>query len=117
MRFLVDAQLLQKLARFLNEKGFESIHTLDLPNGNKTTDAEIIELSLKFNYIVMTKDVDFWDIFRQKAEPYKLLYLTVGNIATQDLISLFDYNFVIIIEKIKEFHVVEINRINIISII
>ena len=49
MRFLVDAQLPKKLSRFLNEKGFESIHTLDLPNGNKTTDAEIIELSLKFN--------------------------------------------------------------------
>jgi len=56
------------------------------------------------------------DIFRQKADPYKLIYLTVGNISTQDLISLFDYNLVIIIKKIKEFHVVEINRINIISI-
>ncbi|MBK8735040.1 MAG: hypothetical protein IPL98_03790 [Saprospiraceae bacterium] len=39
----------KKLSRLLNEKGFESIHTIDLPNGNKTTDAEIIELSLKFN--------------------------------------------------------------------
>ncbi len=116
MRFLVDAQLPKKLSRFLNEKGFESIHTLDLPNGNKTTDAEIIELSLKFNYIVVTKDVDFWDIFRQKAEPYKLIYLTVGNISTQDLIRLFDSNLVSIVGKITEFQVVEISRSSIISV-
>ncbi len=44
MKFLIDAQLPKKLSGFLNEKGLESIHTLDMPSRNYTTDSEIIEL-------------------------------------------------------------------------
>ena len=82
MKFLIDAQQPKKLSRFLNEKGLETIHTLDLPNRNSTTDSTIIELSIREKYIVITKDADFWDIYKQKAEPYKLIYLTVGNFST-----------------------------------
>jgi predicted nuclease of predicted toxin-antitoxin system len=117
MKFLIDAQLPKKLSKFLNESGYNSIHTLDLPNGNHTTDTEVIELSISQNYIVITKDADFWDIYKQKSEPYKLIYLTVGNFSTQELISLFEFNLITIIEKINECHVIEINRKNIISII
>ena len=92
MKFLIDAQLPKKLSGFLNEKGLESIHTLDLPSRNYTPDSEIIELSISQQYIVVTKDADFWDIYKQKAEPYKLIYLTVGNYSTQDLIHLFASN-------------------------
>lgn len=31
MKFLIDAQLPKKLSMFLIEKGYSSIHTLDLP--------------------------------------------------------------------------------------
>ncbi|MBI3650965.1 MAG: DUF5615 family PIN-like protein [Acidobacteria bacterium] len=34
MKFLVDAQLPRRLANKLREFGHESLHTLDLPNGN-----------------------------------------------------------------------------------
>jgi predicted nuclease of predicted toxin-antitoxin system len=117
MRFIIDAQLPKKLSIFLNERGYNSIHTLELPNGNHTSDTEIIELSISQNYIVITKDADFWDIYKQKAEPYKLIYLTVGNLSTKDLISLFETNLNTLIEKINDCHVIEINRKNIISII
>ena len=117
MKFLIDAQLPKKLSRFLNEKGIESIHTLDLPSRNSTSDSEIIALSQSEQYIVITKDTDFWDIYKQKAEPYKLIYLTVGNCSTQDLIQLFDSNLSIILEALKTSDVIEINRKNIISLI
>jgi len=39
MKFIVDAHLSKKLSLFLNEKGFDSIHTLDLPNKNSTSDS------------------------------------------------------------------------------
>jgi predicted nuclease of predicted toxin-antitoxin system len=46
MKFLVDAQLPKTLAYSLREKGFDVIHTSELPHGNDTTDAEINELSI-----------------------------------------------------------------------
>ena len=41
MRFLVDAQLPRRLAYWLNERGHDVRHTLDLPAGNRTSDAVI----------------------------------------------------------------------------
>jgi predicted nuclease of predicted toxin-antitoxin system len=38
MRFLIDAQLPRRLAAQLRQAGFEVTHTLDLPEGNRTTD-------------------------------------------------------------------------------
>ncbi len=66
---------------------------------------------------MVTKDADFWDIYKQKAEPYKLIYLTVGNYSTQDLIQLFASNLSAILEALKTSDVIEINRNNIISLI
>jgi hypothetical protein len=41
MKFIVDAHLPKKLSYFLQEKGYDSIHTLDLPNRNASSDLEI----------------------------------------------------------------------------
>ena len=41
MRFLVDAQLPKRLAEWLNEAGHDALHALDLPRGNRTSDAEL----------------------------------------------------------------------------
>lgn len=41
MKFIVDAQLPRKLSVYLNEKGYDSIHTLDLPKKNATPDTEM----------------------------------------------------------------------------
>ncbi len=45
MRFLVDAQLPRRLARWLVQKGHDALHTLDLPSANRTTDEEITSLA------------------------------------------------------------------------
>lgn len=39
MKFLVDAQLPRLLAIRLNELGHSSLHTLELPTGNRTPTA------------------------------------------------------------------------------
>jgi predicted nuclease of predicted toxin-antitoxin system len=41
MKFLIDAQLPKALANFFRERGFDAIHTLELPNKNITDDLEI----------------------------------------------------------------------------
>jgi len=42
MKFLVDAQLPRRMALWLSESGHDAKHTLDLPAGNRTPDAEVI---------------------------------------------------------------------------
>lgn len=80
MNFLVDAQLPRRLAYRLREFGHEAVHTLDLPRGNRTPDAEIKELSLREKRVVITKDGEFVDSFILQSMPYKLLLITTGNI-------------------------------------
>lgn len=59
MKFLIDAQLPRRLAHRLRQEGFEVIHTLDLPLRNRTPDSVINELSVRDQYIVVTKDEIF----------------------------------------------------------
>ncbi len=42
MRFLIDAQLPRKMVGWLSSSGCDAMHTLDLPYGNQTTDAQVI---------------------------------------------------------------------------
>jgi predicted nuclease of predicted toxin-antitoxin system len=46
MKFIVDAQLPRRLARFLEASGYDAIHTLDLPEQNATADSTINALSI-----------------------------------------------------------------------
>ncbi len=58
MKFLVDAQLPVKLAQLLRQKGYNTIHTKELPEQNKTPDGEINRLSIEQQRVVITKDLD-----------------------------------------------------------
>jgi len=116
MKFIVDAQLPKTLAQFLREKGFDVIHTSELPDGNDTTDAEINRLSLAEKRIVISKDGDFYDSFTATKEPYKLLHIKTGNIKNSQLIELFEKNLELIIAELSESSVVQINQNYIIKI-
>ncbi len=59
MKFLVDAQLPRRFCTWLTEAGHDAIHTLDLPHGNRTSDAEVIEIAEREKRVVVTKDDDF----------------------------------------------------------
>jgi predicted nuclease of predicted toxin-antitoxin system len=117
MKFLVDAQLPKNLSIFLNQIGYDSIHTLDLIHKNKTSDKEICSISIVESRIVITKDIDFYNSFLQKSEPFKLIYLTVGNLSTDAIIELFKKNEKKIILEISENQVIEISNSNIITLI
>jgi len=88
VKFLVDAHLSKKISSFLNDKEHDSIHTLDLPNKNKTSDKEINKISINDSRIVISKDVDFYNRYLTKLEPYKLFYINTGNISAKALIEL-----------------------------
>jgi Domain of unknown function (DUF5615) len=46
MKFIVDAQLPRHLAYFLQNTGYDTLHTLDLPLQNTTPDSNINQLSI-----------------------------------------------------------------------
>jgi|GEM_PF-2214935 len=71
LKFIVDAQLPKKISDFLVEKGFDSIHTLDLPERNATTDRFLKEKSVAEQRILITKDDDFLRSFIIEKKPYK----------------------------------------------
>lgn len=116
MKFIVDAQLPKLLAQWLRGKGYDAIHTLELPDKNRTGDDIINQLSLKEKRIVISKDSDFYDRYFRKIEPFKLIYLTTGNIPNTELINLFEKNLERIIDAIEYNFIVEITRTKIITI-
>jgi predicted nuclease of predicted toxin-antitoxin system len=108
--FLIDAQLPKSLAILLREKGFDTIHTLELPNRSATKDAEIRLLSIQEERTVITKDADFYDSYTLKQEPYKLVYLTVGNLSNKELLALFSKNLTHLEAVLHHSEVVEMNQ-------
>jgi predicted nuclease of predicted toxin-antitoxin system len=110
MKFLIDAQLPRRLAHQLRVAGFEATHTLDLPQGNRTTDQELITFSITENWVVITKDADFVESFLLKHEPEKLLLVSSGNIGNVELLRLFQLNIDQLVEAFETFDFIEVNR-------
>ena len=92
MKFLVDAQLPRRMARWLNDAGHDAVHTLDLPLGNRTPDAEIIAIAQREQRTVVTKDDDFVRSFLISGEPSSLLLIATGNISNLELESIIHAN-------------------------
>lgn len=115
MKFIIDAQLPYSLSKYLLNKGFDVVHTDDLPNKEFTSDNEIRQISLKENRIVITKNSDFLDSFYVKGIPPKLLLVSTGNIKNKALIGLFDLNIKKIIELFLDYSFIELDNFDIIG--
>ena len=88
MRFLVDAQLPRRMTAWMVAAGCDAIHTLDLPDGNRTTDEQINNVAEHEQRIVVSKDVDFVDSHLLQKRPGKLMLISTGNISNRDLEAL-----------------------------
>ena len=110
MKFLVDAQLPVRLARFLQKAGYDTLHTRDLAQQNATPDLEINLLSLQQSRILITKDTDFVNSFLTVQQPYKLLLITTGNIKNSELETVFTQNLHQLVELLKQYSYLEMSR-------
>lgn len=110
MKFLIDAQLPRRLAAHFRQAGLEATHTLDLPDGNRTTDRTINELSIKEQYIVVTKDTDFVESFFLSREPWKLLLVSTGNLGNDELETLLTSSMERVVQGFDVFEFIEIGR-------
>ena len=86
------------------------LHTLDLAQGNRTTDAEINDLSMRESRVVVTKDSDFVDSHILRREPEKLLLIATGNISNQQLDVLLLSNIDRIVLALESHDYVELSR-------
>jgi predicted nuclease of predicted toxin-antitoxin system len=109
MRFLVDAQLPLQLAGWLSQSGNDARHTLDLPDGNRTSDRNIVEAAAREDRIVVTKDSDFVQSFLLTGQP-RLLLISTGNISNVDLEHLLRGNFPAIERAFESHSYVELGR-------
>jgi predicted nuclease of predicted toxin-antitoxin system len=109
MKFVVDAQLPRRLARELATRGHDAVHTSDLPAANRTPDQEITALAIRENRIVITKDNDFVTSFLLHGVPPKLLLISTGNIANDELSKLLSANMAALEKAFGEYDFVELS--------
>jgi len=109
VKFIVDAQLPRRLSHWLNGAGHDSVHTLDLPAGNNTSDRSILDLARDEQRVVITKDTDFLDTWLLQRRPDKLLLITTGNITNAELLRLFEANLGTICGLLTANSAVELN--------
>ncbi len=114
MNFLVDAHLPRQLVLLLRSSGHDAIHTRNLPMGNRSTDAVILQVAATENRVVITKDSDFVDSHLLRNQPPKLLLISTGNIKNIELLHLFEQNLEQIIIGLTSFDYVELDRENLI---
>jgi predicted nuclease of predicted toxin-antitoxin system len=88
MNFLIDAQLPRRMASWLAAAGCDAVHTLDLPDGNRTTDEQVNDAADREQRVVITKDADFVDSHILRGRPAKLLLISTGNISNRGLEAL-----------------------------
>ena len=110
MRFLIDAQLPARLAEFLNRAGHDALHTIRLPDGDRSTDSQIAERADTEERVVVTKDQDFRDAHLLARSPRQLLVVATGNITNDALLSLFELHLDAIVSALDEADFVELTK-------
>jgi len=114
MKWLIDAQLPQRLVHFLIARGEDAVHTLDLPFRNTTSDSAITEIADRESRTVVTKDQDFVNSHLLQGKPERLLLISTGNITNNDLVSLLEENLPAIMTMFTSGTFVELSRLHLI---
>ncbi len=111
MKFLIDEQLPPLLVSWLTEKGHDTIHATTLSTGERISDAFICQRSIDEQRVVITKDEDFSTTYFLKKQPYKLIYITGGNMKNRQLLDMFRANFDALLFRLNTgADVIEINQ-------
>ncbi len=89
MKFLVDNQLPAALARWLEGKGADAIHVLDV-SLDATPDLEIWKFAGIEGRIVVSKDEDFFHLANRPRDSGRLLWVRIGNCRRDTLLARFE---------------------------
>ncbi len=109
-KFLIDAQLPYLLKDWLVTRGYDAIHTKDLPKKNVTGDTEVIRIAESEQRIIISKDSDFIKLNILSGKPSRILAITTGNIVNKELLRIFESNMNTIVKLFETSNVVEIDN-------
>lgn len=76
------------MVAWLTAAGCDAKHTLELADGNRTTDEQINDVADVEQRVVVTKDADFVDSHLLHGRPAKLLLISTGNFSNPELEAL-----------------------------
>jgi len=93
MKFLIDAQLPRTLGDFLNQKGHDARHVLELPAGERTPDVEIWKVASQHDEIIVSKDSDFFYRSQVLGPPPQVIHLVFGNCTNKRLMELLELHW------------------------
>lgn len=112
MKFLIDEQLPNLLAEWLESKGHDAVHISGLTSDSdvRISDEYICECSMMEERVVITKDADFLNTYLVKKQPYKLVYVTTGNLRNRPLLDLFRGSLSQLISALETATVLELNQ-------
>ena len=89
MKFLVDANLPPRLARWLKSRGHEAEHLADL-NQLRATDTGVWNRGRRLRSVIVSKDNDFYDRALLFGPPPQILHIAVGNCSNGRLFEILD---------------------------
>ena len=94
VKFLLDAHLSPSLRQVFASTGHDAIHTLDLPDQNASRDGVLNSVSLAEQWVVVTKDTDFYH----------------SNMGLKETKALFETHLPAITEALETCTLVEIDK-------
>jgi predicted nuclease of predicted toxin-antitoxin system len=88
MKFLVDHQLPVALSKFLEDRGFEAHHVMDL-NLDQASDQAIVEYALRNDFVIITKDENFSVLAALGLCAPSIIWVRLGNCRKSTLLLAF----------------------------
>ena len=86
MKFLVDHQLPAALARFLESQGYVAQHVIDV-SLEVATDRQIFDYAKANDFVVVSKDQDFFELATRYPDSPPLVWIRLGNCRKLALIA------------------------------
>lgn len=96
-RFLVDVNLPKKFS-FFNQEGF--VHVVDIDS--RMTDSQIWDFAIKNNYVILTKDADFFHRYLTSVKAPKVVFLQIGNTTLSGLHRFFTLHWESVVKSISK---------------
>ena len=101
MKFLVDAHLPVELADYLVEKGNDAVHVRNLSMSH-APDAILWKYALQNEYVIVSKDQDFFNRISQDPFGPTIIWLKIGNSTIEELLNWFSGYYPAIMSKLKD---------------
>jgi predicted nuclease of predicted toxin-antitoxin system len=88
VKWLVDAQLPPSLCDWVRERNDDAIHVSEISDGLSLQDETIWNLAKREEFVIISKDRDFFERSIVFGSPPQVVHLDVGNCSNEKLYSL-----------------------------